>query len=1204
MRDRKSWHRQVSSELGRHWDALPPELKEMNVSSFCQVELALRLLETVAPGEAAEGAYALLGGYPFARAGGRALTEQQETALLAARHLLWTMRRRRLWTQALEAYRRFPERLRGYAVPPEELPHPLNPTVADGRFAIYDAALSAVPPFARDRLRLAPAGRSTFTERRRSTSVTLPDDLRPEPAPGHDLEAGRPGDDGPLVITRDDLLETARWMDASEHKAQVDKPGNWENRLSELHIAPRTPDGTSFAERQKFTLDGLVHMAGMVGAGKSTLMILVAVWAARRPTPLRSTLVVGDVAEQLRISALLKDVGIPAVPVLGTSTRENHVQRLHRRLASQGHDNLLDHDDSRFDELSTVCVVDALRGTEAAQPLRYADAPCVSLRPEAADPNAGPAPDDLLPEHLRTGGGAPNNRDANAVPSASQGNTGKAHGCPLWSACPRHRAAREQVDALVWVANPASLVQSAVPRHLNEERLRQLELACLRSDIVIVDEADAVQMRFDQIFAPSATLVQPGPDSWLDQLHTHKIEELSRRARLPLTDTEIDQWNASLTVVSTATDRLYRTLIDDGELREWADMDYFSPWTLQEQLLADWFRERPLPGGLDGVPDESSLYEAYENDVPEAETPLATADARRAELAKLFDDFRDDPLGARSPYGTATDQMIDLTRDLLHTLSTGATRARTRALLEVLLAGTPAPVEDEVWLETTCRRLEFMLLLSALHHRLDRLTFLWPQVEAALRLDATGNELARRPPLDYAPIIPESPMGNVLGFQYLRDDRERDEDGRQSGTLRFFRCAGVGRELLLALNRLGADPGSGRPGPHVVFMSGTSWAGTSTRAHVMAPVNIVLKPSDRSLAAVRRTTFATHFLYDGEGRPMYLSGVHPKARPAAARAMAHRLGAPGRGGTAGPLEEELALIEDDTRRRAILLVGSYKEANVVAGALNELERWHGRVRVLAADDAEVDAAITGPAFDQDAPITVLRRGDLATFADDPSAEILIAPLMAVERGHNILNAQRNAAFGTALFLARPHPRPDDLSLAVFAINDWATRFARDQARTDDRTGPATFTELVTKAGGLDRAGLDFRHEAREEWRRLLSRRYIYSKLSDWEKRSFAWDQLVTMWQVIGRLVRGGVPARVVFVDARFAPETAAALTPGTRTTAVPPHDGLLGRLRDILAPYFTDDTDPALFDDPAEPALARLLYQPLFDALCGLTHRT
>ncbi|WP_052305446.1 hypothetical protein [Thermomonospora curvata] len=354
--------------------------------------------------------------------------------------------------------------------------------------------------------------------------------------------------------------------------------------------------------------------------------------------------------------------------------------------------------------------------------------------------------------------------------------------------------------------------------------------------------------------------------------------------------------------------------------------------------------------------------------------------------------------------------------------------------------------------------------------------------------------------------------------------------------------------------------------------------------------------ASRALEAVRRTTFTTRFLYDDDGRPMSLSGVPPKDRPAAARQMAARLGRPGRGGGAGPLAQELNRIEDERRRRALLLVGSYREADVVAETLHGIERRHGRVRVLIADDAE-----PGPGSEERAE--TVRRGDLAMFAEDEDAEVLVAPLMAIERGHNILNAQRNAAFGVALFLARPHPRPDDLSLAVFAVNDWVSRFIRDLRRVDDRTGPATFGELVAKAGDLDQAGLEFRHQARKEWRRLLSRRYIYSHLEDWERRSFAWDQLVTIWQVIGRLVRGGVPARVVFVDAKFAPGTAAALRPGETVTA-PARDGLLADLHKILAPYFDDHADPAWFDDPADPALVRMLYAPMYQALSGLTHRT
>ena len=124
--------------------------------------------------------------------------------------------------------------------------------------------------------------------------------------------------------------------------------------------------------------------------------------------------------------------------------------------------------------------------------------------------------------------------------------------------------------------------------------------------------------------------------------------------------------------------------------------------------------------------------------------------------------------------------------------------------------------------------------LAALHSRLNFVTGLWPVVEAELNLDVTSNVLSRRPPQDYEPFTLESPMSNVLGFQF------RPDEGSESGALSFFRCSGVGRELLLGLHTMPAV--DSRPGPGVLLMSATSWAGTSSRYHVHVPVGAILCP--------------------------------------------------------------------------------------------------------------------------------------------------------------------------------------------------------------------------------------------------------------------------------------------------------------------------------------------------------------------------
>ncbi|MFE1995241.1 pPIWI_RE_Z domain-containing protein [Streptomyces parvulus] len=1240
MRDRSSWYQPVVADLGP-W---PEQHARTRPALLCQVELGLRLLETVAPGHAADGVWTLLGGYPFAQATGLATGPAEQVALTAARHLLWPMRRRRMWRQSLDAYLSLPERLRAYRVPATaEPPRRISPRVAAHRFAAYDQALGELPAYSAKPLPQAEEGEHRFLDRRgRRASVTIPAELVQEPFPAHPLTAPHKEATGPLDVPLAELADVAHWMDQEEQRRGL-KAGNWADRLDHLDLDTRTGDQTGFIAAKALSLDGLTHLVGMVGAGKSTLMTLVAVWAHR--TGLRITLVVGDVAEQLSLTELFRSLGLSAAVIQGGTTRQQHTQRLHRRLAARGEHSLLSHTGPVFSHLSTACPLDALRGLDVSEPLRYNDSPCGALHPVRRGEAAEKSPAEQAVRELERARGAAPRASADDLVGDGDDDLGAPHACPLWSACPRHSAARDLVDASIWVANPASLVQTAVPRQLNAERLRYLELACLRSDIVIVDEADRVQMQLDQMFAPSATLVTTGPDSWLDQLQTHEIAELARQGRLQLSDQDVERWSAALDVVGSAADRLYAMLIDDEGLRSWAQIDYFSAWTLQEKLLHAWYPTAPglLPGRPDSsveeddladVEDESALYDA-DGEGPagdgHAPCPPAPWAERRTEITGFFDVFRDDPLGGRGPYGTPTDDLTSLTHDVLHTLDEKQTRRRVRALLDALLVGAPGPDRrpappsrngrapapqdlalTEEWREVNARRLEFTLVLAALHQRLDRVTFLWPQVEAALRLDAASHELTRRPPLDYAPLLPEAPMGNVLGFQYLVDERAaaRNKDGHRTGTLRFFRCAGVGRELLLNLPRLGADPGTGHAGPHVLLMSGTSWAGTSTRAHVLAPVRAVLKPQRKALRSIADTVFRTEFLYDETGQPIRLSGQDPDKREDVLRLMMDRLARPGRDGSASPLQSELAQIADPRRRRALLLVGSYREARVSAAFLDEIPRWRGRVRVLAADDEELETAVDGvaPAGGQASTAGAVRRGDLASFADDLDAELLVAPLLAVERGHNILTVpqqpgeEKVAAFGTVFFLVRPHPRPDDLSLSVFAINDWATRFVRDQPGLPQ----GTFGELVAASEGLDAAGSAFRTTARGVWRHVLSRPYIYSSLSDDEKKSFVWDQLVTIWQVIGRLVRGGVPARVVFVDAAFAPRLAAAGAPVTgserrrRSSSDP---GLLVRLQEVLTPYFADAGPGDRPADPADSALVRLLYRPLFEALRAMESR-
>lgn len=195
------------------------------------------------------------------------------------------------------------------------------------------------------------------------------------------------------------------------------------------------------------------------------------------------------------------------------------------------------------------------------------------------------------------------------------------------------------------------------------------------------------------------------------------------------------------------------------------------------------------------------------------------------------------------------------------------------------------------------------------------------------------------------------------------------------------------------------------------------------------------------------------------------------------------------------------------RDQILLLVGSYEEAAAVADTLHNLNpRWRDRVLRLVSDDQEIDEDAEAPSSHR---ARVLRRGDVEHLKD-LNADVLVAPLLAVERGHNILNDDAVAAIGTVYFLARPNPHPDDLFLAVHAVNDWIVRAQQD----------GDFARWVASAETIEAGAEEVRRRARSRWYRLLRRSTAWSRLGD-DREQITWDVLVLMWQVIGRLVAAG-----------------------------------------------------------------------------------
>lgn len=1103
MRDTANWRRRVGRNLE------PWQLGHiMGLADFLETELVLSLMHAIAPHWTAIDGWVLFTGHPFPDALGLELDDEQRIRLSRARFFLPNLRRQE-WKDRLERYTAVPDDTRAFVLDRfDAVPSPRSDRSSTQRLEDIAELLATPTPFRTRELPLAGQGEYVFWAGERQHSVDIPAELAgAAPAPftvDHELK----GQGRPVVVSRSDLVECAAEMDAAERaNLFLRRKNNWSARLARVELLVRAEANLPFegGEDWTMTLDGLLHLVGMVGAGKSTVRDILTVHCVRR-LGLRVGLIVPDVAESLAVVNTLTTLGVRAAPILGRSTRAKHLRRLHRRQYGPESPTLLHHRHPSFDHLSSACPLDALRGLERKRVLGIDEAPCTSLRPTEASPEGR------------------FDRDR--------------HGCPLWSACPRHHAWRELQAADVWTANPWSLVYTSIPEHQTEARVRVLEMMARHCDVIVCDEADRVQLQFDTTFAPAVVLYGRGRESWLDELTNHQIRELADAARSQLSDDLLDQWLAAVATINTAANLIFGLLLRGHRLRDWAGVEFFSAFTLHHRLLNDWFEE-PEPG--------------------------SEASPARERASRILNRFRDDPLmqqtGPDPDFGADPGEeavFADMQRLTFELIAAGRSPSLRRRLTGIAadLSGDATPSEESV------SHLEFTLLVATLHHRLNFLTWGWRAVEARLNLAGTSNPLQHNPPADYEPVVPESPIGNILGFQFLLDDLDRGPEG---GSLKFFRCLGLGRALL---RRLGAFcEADDRPSPHVILMSATSWAGTSTRYHLGVPVKAVLRPKREEVNRIAQSSFRKEPLYADDGKtPLRLSGTHPRDREAVLRQMLRRLAAPEPGTSESTSAFELELDElDADRRRILLLTGSYAEAEAAFAYLDSLPRWKGKTLRLVADDTEGDSTWG-----------TLRRGDVAAFPER-DAEILVAPMLAVERGHNIVVDGGRAAFGTVYFLARPHDPPDDINLSIHALNDWAQRF------TDD----GQLTVLARSSAGPDETGRRFRSMARQRWRHLVHRKLTWSTLDSEERVAFTWDQMVAVWQVIGRLVRGGVSARVVFVDAAFAPLEAA----GTGTDT--PKTSLLESMKAVLAAYF--ESDPATTE--GDRYLVAELYRPLYEAL-------
>lgn len=333
-------------------------------------------------------------------------------------------------------------------------------------------------------------------------------------------------------------------------------------------------------------------------------------------------------------------------------------------------------------------------------------------------------------------------------------------------------------------------------------------------------------------------------------------------------------------------------------------------------------------------------------------------------------------------------------------------------------------------------------------------------------------------------VLPSALCGNLFGLK-----KTEDED------IILFRQFAFGRSLMKDLPYLRIDE-QGRPaGPHAILLSGSSWAEGSYEYHVNRPVNYILEADSEKRAFLEKTRFFE------SGFPERISGaVDDDQRMAQLRVVT---------------QKTVELIIREYKRQAgkiLLVVNSYVQAKEVQQVLETALR-------KANCPARVCRMISDAISDQNNPGTV-RRGEVNRFAY-MDEDILIAPAMAIERGHNIVDEQGHSALCAVFFMVRPLSVPDDIQQKGSKLNGFVEAHCKREADESLFAYNARIRQFAT-----------------QQWAKMSqSKSFGLAELDESERKDVVATLFVLILQIFGRLARVTDVTKpephVYFIDGAF-----------------------------------------------------------------------
>lgn len=607
--------------------------------------------------------------------------------------------------------------------------------------------------------------------------------------------------------------------------------------------------------------------------------------------------------------------------------------------------------------------------------------------------------------------------------------------CPYFEQCSGTKMLRDCYTASVVVTTVAGFAASRV----GTARETFLELAMRDFDLVVFDESDRVQKTLDHFFMPETSFNNYIRECAEDCSAYMKLSSKHREENLAAQRYD-EMQRQSVTVLSCIVKSLHH------ELGAWRKITYGDPFSALTLL----------------------------DDLYQTETEFKIPHAVYQAIYELID-MQDEERIRQSTLWAVLDSSCKSTDEFFFD--------RMYQLWLTEFGETFSRPEKNKARKIQDARIKLILRLIYFDHFIRGLSDAY---EASHETSYGQNELFGFLQTRFRQqqhFLPSALCGNLFGL------KKTDEED-----IILFRQFAFGRSLMKDLPYLRTDQHGNPAGPHVILLSGSSWAEGSYEYHVNRPVNYILEADAEKRMFLEKTRFFE------SGFLERISGAGDDQRMAQLRSIT---------------QKAVDLIVREYERKAgkiLLVVNSYAQALEVQQTLETALR---KANCSARTCRMISDAINAPSGED-----TVRRGEVSRFAQ-MNADILIAPAMAIERGHNIVDEYGHSALSAVFFMVRPMAVPDDIQQKGSKLNGLVESHCKRETQES-----------------LFAYNARIRQFAARQWNKMCkTKAFGIAELSEDERKDVVATLFVLILQIFGRLARVTDVSRpaphVYFIDGAF-----------------------------------------------------------------------